>query len=235
MRIYICDEDTLILQNIERIINNICEKNPGLEIVYRKYTDTYEMYKAYMHKPADLIMLEIDMPKIDGFSIAKKICNRKNGTRIIFVSSHEEMVFQSLKFQPYRFIRKTRLEEINEALNSYIQESSNEQKYYIVEQKGKIQKIPYSDIIYATKEKHNLHLFCKGRTFTIRKSMREFELDLQKTAFIRCHSGYIVNPKYISAIKEQMIVLSDDIEIPISRSKLENVKVKFLKYMEKEG
>lgn len=80
----------------------------------------------------DILFLDINIPDVGGFEIAKQITDRDRKTLIIFVTEHDELVYSSLKFRPFRFIRKRRLqEELADVLRDVISEiskQSNKQK-----------------------------------------------------------------------------------------------------------
>ena len=92
-------------------------------------------------------------------------------------------------------------------------------------------RLKYKDIIYVTSEKHNLHIVCLNDVHTIRSKLSDFEEKLTANMFIRSHVGYLVNPLYICSIGDKKIMLDNNSEVPISRSRLEEVKEKYLNYI----
>lgn len=59
------------------------------------------------------------MPGISGFDIATTFSDCDYPVLIVFVTAYDELVYSSIKFQPYRFIRKTHFnEELPECIES---------------------------------------------------------------------------------------------------------------------
>ena len=53
------------------------------------------------------------MPELDGFEVAEKLQSSKKNALIIFITSHEDKVYQSWKYQPFWFVRKSHMEDLN--------------------------------------------------------------------------------------------------------------------------
>lgn len=228
MKLYICDDQESIAKLIEREIRS--NLTVSAEIIV--FTDPIMMYKSYKKDKVDILFLDIDMPKMNGIDIANKLRRSDDDIFIIFVTNREDMVFQSIQYKPFRFIRKSEMkQEIKEALSALLKELIKIETDIIVEKSGKMIKLKYKDIMYVTSEKHNIHIVCKNEVLTIRRKLSDFEENIKGDMFIRCHIGYLVNPRYIYSIGDNKIYLDDKTEISISRSRLDDVKEKYLLYI----
>lgn len=75
--------------------------------------------------PYDIVLLDIQMGEVSGFMLAEELYKITGGENIIFVSSMENLVFESIHFRPFRFVRKSHLEEeLTEAVESWIQQNT---------------------------------------------------------------------------------------------------------------
>lgn len=121
IRAAICDDDPTILDYLHEHISKEFRRQ-GAEIQIDKFTSGQDFLNAHKAESFNAIFLDIDMPEISGFDIAEKI-NEIGEPLIIFVTSHDELVFSSIKFRPFRFIRKTYLNnELPETPNAVINE-----------------------------------------------------------------------------------------------------------------
>ena len=93
------------------------------------------MKSVKKNESIDVILLDIDMPHISGLQIANEIRKEINIT-LIFVSAHDEMVFDAIQYQPFRYIRKTRLdEELPQVLEDVFELlKDKDDKYTIIKQ-----------------------------------------------------------------------------------------------------
>lgn len=60
------------------------------------------------------------MPEINGFDVAKNIRMGYSGCRIIFITSHSELVYDSFDFQPFDFIRKDQPETLDKSFANVV-------------------------------------------------------------------------------------------------------------------
>ena len=116
--IYICDDDELFLKRLEKEIADWIEKE-GENCILKVYSKGGELVSD-IEKEAGLYMLDIDMPDVPGLQLAEQIRHKDLQATIIFVSNHGEMVFEAIRYAPFRFIRKERMgEELPEALMAW--------------------------------------------------------------------------------------------------------------------
>ena len=99
MRIAICDDEK---KYREETINCIKEYNVSIEIVEfedgSKLVNTKEVF--------DLILLDVEMPELDGMSAAKLLRRRKVDTEIVFLTSYEKYVYDAFDIRALQFLKK---------------------------------------------------------------------------------------------------------------------------------
>lgn len=107
IRIALCDDEPIFLDEW-RI-------SDGGGVRVEKFTSGEELLRSHNAQPFDAVFTDIDMPYPDGFSLAERI----GDTPIVFVTNHDELVYSSLRFRPFRFVRKSHLdEELPEVLSA---------------------------------------------------------------------------------------------------------------------
>ncbi|MBD5104855.1 MAG: response regulator transcription factor [Ruminococcaceae bacterium] len=180
------------------------------------------------------VFLDIDMPDIGGFDIAEQISGRGN-TLIIFVTTHDELVYSSLKFRPFRFIRKAHLEEelpeTLDAVNKEILKLGVNTKFMLQTKNGEV-LIDVTNIEYIEIYTHSMQVYtASGEILECYGSLSAMEKQLNDFDFVRTHKSYLVNCKYIFSIEKNRIILDDKAEIPLSRYKADTVKSKFKNHL----
>ena len=96
-----------------------------------------------------MVFMDIDMPGLSGMETAALLRERNCNTTLIFVSSYEHFVFESIRYMPFRFIRKSLYqEEVPEALQSWFAIQSN-QKQSITLRTGTGNANTYFHVLYA--------------------------------------------------------------------------------------
>ena len=223
----ICDDDEQYLELLEKAIYQW-----DISAVIRKFSNARQMLGCF--ERFDAVLIDIEMPEIDGFKLAEYLADR--GSSIIFVSHLDEKVYESMRYRPLRFIRKSHIDmELAEALEAV---------KTIVEEKAKvctftldkaIKNIKTDDIIYLESEHHDVKVVCRQETFKIRRTLKDMEKEYTAYGFIRVQSGFIVNIRHIMSIKYGMLKMSNGIEISIGRDRREAVKDAYMDYMRTRG
>ncbi len=231
IRAAICDDEPAMLDYLYEHISAEF-KRQGAETQILKFTSGMAFLDAEKAEPFDVVFLDIDMPEIGGFEIAEQM-NTLRTTLIIFVTSHDELVYSSLKFRPFRFIRKTYLaNELTETLESVIYETNKmslNSKFALQTKTGET-FVDLADVMYIEIYGHWLNVYLKtGEPLECYGSLSDFEKQLDEFDFVRTHKSYLVNCKYIFSIEKGQVVLDDKTTIPLSRYKVDTVKEKFKK------
>lgn len=231
IRAAICDDEPTMLDYLHEHISKEFERQ-GTDIQIDKYTSGNEFLNSHKTKPYDVVFLDIDMPEISGFEIAGQINDISNAL-IVFVTLHDELVYSSLKFRPFRFIRKPHLEnelpETLESITSEMTKRNSGNKFSFQTRSGET-FVDLSSVVYIEIYGHWLRVCRKdGEPLECYGSLSNFEKQLEEYDFVRTHKSFLVNSKYIFSIEKNQVVLDDKTVIPLSRYKVDTVKTKFKK------
>lgn len=236
IRIAICDDDKIILEytyNQIKSINDKLKKNIDIET----FLDGNKMLSEDAKKinSFNIIFLDIDMPTINGFQIAEFIRSFNENLIIIFLTSLDELVYESFKYKPFRFIRKNKLDkELSEVLQSAITvlEKNNIQQYHFETEAGTM-KLKLSDIIYIECVNRKIYLKSDNKQYRlIGIQFSELVDEFVDKGFTLVHRTCIVNLKYIFSISKLNITLDNGEKLPVSRYKINDVKRAFTLYAE---
>lgn len=169
----------------------------------------------------DIYFLDIEMNGMNGLELAKELRARFVNAEIIFLSFHEQYVWQAFHVRPAAFIRKAQMEtDLPMALEVIARQ--NEKKNARIELPGKgnqIDKVAPMDVLYCRSEEHYVRFIWRnGEDKLYRMKLTQAEELLSKHRFIRTHSRYLINSEYIQGISTDKIVLVNEQEIPVSRA-----------------
>jgi Response regulator of the LytR/AlgR family len=182
----------------------------------------------------DLYILDIDMPEMNGFEVAKKINSAEPDAFIMFCSNHDELVFDSFRLNTFYFIRKSNLrDDMTEALHKFISTYDKENTDFIIQQGSSVQKIPYTQIVYFEVTGNDLFVKTENREYRIRKTLKSLMESVPKHDFIQPAKNYLLNIKYVSEISKNIIILKNGEKFKISRLYVDSAKKQYLDYMVK--
>ena len=237
IKVGICDDDTPALGAISGLVEKIFT-DEGIPADIELYSGSREMFSAAADNGFDLLLLDIDMPDKDGIQLGRELRRKGNTADIIFVSNCENRVFESFQAEPMGFVRKSNFfSDMTKYARAYVKRAGKTRKTLAAEIGGVIYNIPLGDIVYIEGALAKQHIYTdkKPEYYVLRSSMKELKCALEPYGFLRVHSGFIVNSSHISVIKNSEIVLLDGRTVPLSRSKAQETREKFLKLMRSNG
>lgn len=230
INIAICEDEREIQELIEIYIVNIFKKK-NIEYKIQKYNSGEALLKSdFSH--IHILLLDIRMGKINGMETARKIREVDMNMEIIFITSLIDYVQEGYEVKAYRYLLKPiRQEDLKKHLLTCIKEVQVRNNYIIVNDKSNTYKIYSHDIKYIEVQKKIISIYTNDKDITTRYSLGKIEKDLNSEKFVRCHKSYIVNLSFIEGIKPNSLRLESGEEIPISRYRYKDVKIKFLKFL----
>lgn len=234
MNIVICDDDKLISDKLKEDIRLIYTEM-NVPTVLSVFLDGKSLIEAVQkhHAQIDMLLLDIDMPGVSGLEVARKLREINQNIILIFISSHEGYVFESLEYSPFRYIRKQRIkEELHLALRAaYALFRKSESIFILVKCENGEQRIDQSKICYFNIDKRKLYIHLEdNRVLCTWKTVKEFHNELVKTNFVKIHSGCAVNMKYIKEYSHMEVVLDNGERLLASRSGIKSVKEALSRY-----
>lgn len=232
INVAICDDEEAIVNSYRERIKALFDYK-HIEVKISTYTDGNRLIEACRKQEINLVFLDIEMPTISGFEVAETINKINEDTIIIFVTSEEQLVFRSLRYSPFRFLRKNYFAaELNEAIISVLDLYMKRNKTQLFTSiDGELVVINIRDIKYIESNKHKVTIYSKDKELVSKVKISELEENLKEYGFIRVHIGYLVNMKYIFSVERTDILLADRTRVPMSRHRVEQVKTEFQKYI----
>ncbi len=226
VQIAICDDEKIFLENLVHQVS-IQFITTGTKYNIKAYMDGMNLLTDCESITFDVVFLDIEMPRLNGIDVAEKIRATNPFVNIIFITNRDDLVFQSIRYRPFRFIRKHWLkEELPEAIQALTSKMRNENQYYTVSFNNSSKQIKITDIIYIESYKHDIYLYTQDEKYRIKSNLLKIEKEFEVYGFIRVHSGFLVNYRYIYSVDKTKVVLNNKDMVPLSRYRTEKVKQK---------
>ncbi len=223
----VCDDSQFDIEKIKNCLSEFSKKE-HIDFNISEFSNPEMlMYEVEDGKIADIFILDVEMPNMNGFDLADKIREHTETSVIIFLTSHDEMASMGYKSKALRYVIKLNLErDIEEALESAVAEiSSADDKTITLHRYNDYWRIPYKDIICVSRISRQLVITTRllGE-ITDNRGIKEFFDTLEDNRFLFIDRSCFVNIDYISRINGFSLKLKDGQVLPISRRSLKNVK-----------
>ena len=233
IKVIIIDDEPLA----RSLVREYLETYPDIEIV-AECGDGFDGVKAIsIHKP-DLLFLDIQMPKINGFEMLELLDEKPS---VIFTTAFDEYAIKAFDINAIDYLLKpfnkerfdkalkrwidtrTNIEEKTAALAETIAESDNQPQRIVIKLNNKIKIIPFSEIIYLEAAEDYVFVHTAEGRYMKHKTMIFFENALDKNQFVRCHRSYIVDVQQITRLEiyekdSHVAILKNGAKVPVSKS-----------------
>ncbi len=214
--------------------------HPEIKIL-AECSDGFEGMKAIQQHQPDLIFLDVQMPKINGFELLELIDNPPS---IIFTTAFDEYALKAFEANAIDYLlkpfNKERFDKSIQKFNSnllpkintehlQLPPNANSQNRIVVKNDGKIKILPTSEIQYIEANGDNVKIMTNDGSYSKNKTMSYFEQQLSANDFVRIHRSYLVNVSLVSRIdaydkESHLAVLSSGIQLPVSKSGYQKLK-----------
>ena len=207
MRILICDDDREYILELKRLCDNYFEKTG----IVAELVVTTEAEKIVEFDP-DILLLDIEMPGLNGIAIKNFLCRRNEKPLIIFVSSHSEYMPRAFGRNVVNFITKPATQfHIDTSLELAMDLLPKDTMIKL--DSGKT--VSSGGIVYVTVDNVYTDVYLTSGEIlkNQRRSLSEWTELLQAFDFIRISDQCLVNCRYIEAIEQENVILEDDLGI----------------------
>lgn len=168
--------------------------------------DGFEGIKAIQRLKPDLVFLDIQMPKINGFEMLELV---EELPKVIFTTAFDEYAMKAFEINAVDYLLKPFSKErfdkaiqkvidmpavptpqlVDEGNNVYLQQSQR----IVIRDQGKIIIIPLVDILYFEADDDYVKIHTKDKIYLKNKTLAYYEKALEGTSFLRVHRSFLVN------------------------------------------
>ncbi len=236
IKIGVCDdreEDRhQIVQEIKKAVK---QQTKNVECIIRDFSDGLCLVNCNLVEAFELVFLDIEMPDCNGFEVARRLGAGQFHPELVFVSKHENMVFDSQKYRPLWFVRKRRLsDDVKRALTKYLKFMYEEEPTFRVRTRLVCWEIRVSDIAYMECSGHEITIVMKDKTkCRTYGSLKAIEEELPIGWFLRIHNNFLINQHYVVEIGKE-VMLQGEVKLPIAKDRRKEVREALLSFERKK-
>lgn len=218
LRIAIVEDDAIYTQQLKLFLERYRqERGPELEVsAYPDGNDLLEDYRSQF----DIILLDVEMPFIDGMTAAAEIRKLDTEVVIIFITNMAQYAIRGYAVDAMDYVLKpVSYFVFSQRLDRAISRIKKRETHYIVvPTRGGVQKLDVSRLYYVESRGHNLFFHTADGEVASTGTMQELESRLAPFRFFRGNKGCLINLAYVDSVRNGCAVVQGE-NLVLSRAR----------------
>ena len=227
------------------ILKMLIEKHVPVTKEIKTCNSPEEALKIIHEWQPGLLMLDIEMPNMNGFDLLNRVGN--SGFDVVFTTAYDKYAIKAIRFSALDYLLKpVDIAELQNAINKHLikkfqhpqeqqqlvsnlitnlqQKDQTGFKLALSTTEGVFFFIPSEIIRLEGESNYTRFYFATQKPMLVSRTLKEYEDILSEHDFIRAHKSHLVNKKFVKHLdKEGLLWLTDGSHIIVSRRKKEEV------------
>lgn len=212
----ICDDNRIDSQYVNELVKKWARNKK-----YQIHIDIFQSAEAFLfhytqNKEYDILLLDIEMKKMDGVTLARMIRKSNKSVQILFITGYSQYIAEGYDVEALHYLMKPIKEEkMFDVLDRAVTKLIQNEKNLLLKLSDEMIKIPLHEIIYIDVNRNYVTIHA-NKDYTLKKTLGEIEKELDEK-FFRIGRSAIVNLKYITRITKTEVFLSNGFSLPLPR------------------
>lgn len=178
-----------------------------------------------------LILLDIELPRMDGITVSKQIHEINEDIFLVFVTAFAEYAVKGYGVNAFRYLVKPLNEEVMRELFSDIRKEIHKRKHIFVRTREGEMLLSLKDVIYIGAEDKYTVLYTKQKHYITDVSLKKYEEDLVPFGFYRVHRKYLVNLYHHKGLQTGKVLLSEGNVLSTSKRRMADYQNKLFHFL----
>jgi len=231
LKIAVCDDDAAQRDYLSGRLSVWAKRNRHL-VEVKQYPGAKEFLFGYaQEKDFDILLLDIEMPEVNGVELAKAVRRGNSAVQIVFITGYYEYFSDGFDVSALHYLIKPADEaKLYPVLDRAVDNLSYRQRCVLLAAGEADVKVALADILYAEAENVYTAVHTAKEVYRVRMALGKFAEQLDET-FFKAHRSYVVSLKYIGKITRTEITMINGDVIPLRRGAYNEIHAALIKYL----
>lgn len=231
LKVAVCDDEEKQLTYLRSTLETWSKSRSHLTEV-QTFSSAEAFLFAYSEdKNFDILLLDIEMGKMNGIELAKTLRRENSTIQIIFITGYYEYFSDGFDVSALHYlIKPVDAAKLCPVLDRAVHNLAYRQRAVLLSTADGDEKVSLADIVYVESENVYVLVHTTHGSYRTRAALGKFTQQLDET-FFKVHRSYVVGLKYIKKITRTEITMANGDVLPISRGLYDDVHAALIKYL----
>ena len=230
LNISICDDESVEIDYLTNSIYKWAKMNKVILNVSSFDSAEAFLFSYEISKQVDILLLDIQMKKLDGVTLARQLRSDGGQMQIIFITGFPDYIAEGYDVSALHYLMKPVSEErLFSVLNKAFDLQKKGDSFILLDTDNGQTKLFHRDIIFAEANAHNTMIHTTNDAYKANMYINELEEALE-AGFCRVHRSYLVGLRYIRQITKTEVIMDNEEKIPLSRRRYKDINKAFIEY-----
>jgi DNA-binding LytR/AlgR family response regulator len=196
------------------------EETQGEQFAVTTFADGAQVVAGY-RPDFDILLLDVEMPGLDGFSAAERIRQVDTDVVLIFITNMTQYAIKGYEVDALSYVLKpvpyfAFSQEIKRSIARLRRRSAD---YLLLAVDGGLVRVATDDIVFLESQKHRTTVHTVDGKHSVVGPLKAFEAQLEGKSFFRSNSGYLVNLRHVLGVHGTSSLMVGGHDLLISRSR----------------
>lgn len=231
LSIALCDDNETDLQYITSLVNAWAMQE-RIPVSVRTFPSGEAFLFHYAEsKDYDILLLDVEMGKLNGIDLAKQIRAHNDHVQIVFITGYPDFMAEGYEVSALHYLMKpVRPEKLGEVLSRAAALSQEKRPYLLVTSNRETIRIFFDAIYYAESQGHYMLICTRETQYRVRMTVSGL-LEQLDGSFYRCARSFVVNLRHICRITKSQIFLENQVSLPLGRGQYDEINKAMIGYL----
>ncbi|MBQ8524295.1 MAG: response regulator transcription factor [Clostridia bacterium] len=222
LNIAICDDDSAVSEYLEHEVSAWADRAGNAWKISSFPSAEAFLFDYSENKSVDVLLLDIEMPGMNGMELARHLRDAKAALQIIFITGYSDYIFEGYDVSALHYLMKpVSRDKLWSVLDRAAALLERSEKKIILEGSGTSSLVPISEIRYIEVIGNYVTVYA-DRQYTVKATLASIESQLDE-AFFRAGRSYIINLDRVRRAAKKEVTLTTGELVPLARGVYEKL------------
>lgn len=236
IRIGVVEDDSA---SIDRLLSHLdrFQREHGERFHIGAFRDGRDIIEDY-RPDWDILLLDIQMERVDGMTAARRIREVDSEVLILFVTSSPQFAISGYEVDALSYLLKPVTYPVfdQELARCLVRLRRRERRHILFSSSdGDRHRIDVADVLYLESAKHHVIIHTLDGDHVVVTTLKSMEAELADEDFFRCNSGYLVNLRHVTGVEGNDCRVRGGVRLQVSRPRKKDFLAALAAYIGSKG